>query len=393
MECAASTRARAVFRRAVCRPARAFCNRRESHQAVRRLLSATRPRRPWKSPPRRPVQAPSRSARAPEGCHPPAAALPFCAMPCSSRAPRRSLLPMVVSTLPPGLLGENDIRDFHPFIEGFAHVVDCEGRSGNGDQGLHLHARLGGRGHCGSNFHAILAQPCGHINVRQRQWMTKRYPFRSLLRCRDTGDPRHFQWIPLRVFQPPDRAHDARLHLHKTSRRRRSRRHRFLRHVDHPHFAFLSVMRQLCHVDEPRLCPSSVTRKRSRQSRSFLGLPAPPKSNSPSIAPQYLRSLATSTPPLPAPVRATLGARAKNASALAFPSMLPPAAPRPKATRAPAHRSTNQSRAPQTIRTSPSSKRDSPASRTPVCPGTFQTRPASPAGSPQYRKGIPRPWL
>jgi len=64
--------------------------------------------------------------------------------PCSSRAPLHSLSPMEVSTLPPGLGGENDVRDFHPFIEGFAHIVDCEGRGGNGDQGFHFHARLGG---------------------------------------------------------------------------------------------------------------------------------------------------------------------------------------------------------------------------------------------------------
>src|SRR6266851_9495349 len=393
MECAAPTRARAVFRRAVCRPARAFCNRRESHQAVRRLLSATRPRRPWKSPPRRPVQAPSRSARAPEGCHPPAAALPFCAMPCSSRAPRRSLLPMEVPALPPGFLGENDVRDFHPFIEGFAHVVDCEGRGGNCDQGFHFHARLGGRGHRGSHFHAILAQPCGHINVRQRQRMTKRYPFRGPLCGRDSGDPRHFQRIPFRVFQPPVRAHHARLHFHKTPCRRRACRHRFLRHVDHSNVAFLSVMRKLCHVWAPRLRPSSITRKRFRQSRSFLGLPAPPGNNSRSKAPQYLRSLATLAFSLPVLRQATPRARAKNGSARTFPSMLPPVALRRTATRAPPHRSTNQSRAPQTIRTSPSSKRDSPASRTPVCPGTFQTRLVSPAGSPRHRRTIPRPWL
>src|SRR5260370_6210806 len=392
MECCSSTRARAVFRRAVCRPAQAFCNRRESHQAARRLLSAARPRRPWKSPPRRPVQRLSRSARAPAGYHPPPAVLPFCAMPCSSRAPRRSLLPMEVPALPPGLLGENDVRDFHPFIEGFAHVVDCEGRGGNGDQGFHFHARLGGSGHRGSYFHAILAQPCGHINVRQRQWMTKRYPFRGPLCRRDSRDPRYLQRIPFRVFQPPDRAHDARLHLHKPPRRRRACRYRFLRHVYHSNVAFLSVMRQLRHVSGPRLRPSSITRKHSRQYRSFLGLPAPPGNNSHSKAPQYLRSLATLTFSLPVSPPATPRTRPKNASAPTFPSMLPPVALRRTATRAPPRHSTNQSPAPQPIRISPSSKRDFPANRTPVCPGIFRTRPASPAGSPPHRRKIRRPW-
>src|SRR6266478_5382782 len=222
--------------------------------------------------------------------------------------------------------------------------------------------------------------------------MTKRYPFRGSLGGRDSRDPRHFQRIPLRVFQASDCAHHARLHLHKTPRRRRSRRHCFLRHVDHPHFAFLSVMRQLCHVDGPKLCPSSVTLKRSRQPRSFPGLPAPLGNNSPLTVRRYRPSPATVTLLLPASAHATPRARARNASARTFLSTLPPAEPRQMAMPAPPHRSTNQSRAPQTIRTSPSSKRDSPVSRTPACPGIFQTRPASRAGSPPHQRRIPRPW-
>src|SRR5713226_9690812 len=393
MECAASTPARAVFRRVACRPGRAFCNRRESHRAVRRRPSGAHPHRPWRSPLRRMDQAPSRSTRAPADYPPPGAVSRSCWLPCSSCAPPRRLSPMEISALSTRLLGEYDTRDFHRFIEGFAHVVHSEGCGGNGDQGFHFHAGLGGGGHCGSYFYAILAQPCGHINVRQRQWMTKRYPFRGPLCRRDSRDPRHFQRIPFRVFQPPDRAHHARLHLHKTPRRRRACRYRFLRHVDHSNVAFLSVVRKLCHVWAPRLRPSSITRKRSRRSRSFPGLPALPGNNSHSKAPQYLRSLATLTFSLPVRRHATPRARAKNGSARTFPSMLPQDALRRTATRAPPHRSINQSRAPQTIRTSPSSKRDSPASRTPVCPGTLQTRPASPAGSRRHRKKIPRPWL
>src|SRR5216684_8699382 len=299
MGCGGSIRAHAVSRRVVCRPGRASCNRTESHREVRPRPSGARLHRPWRSPPHRTARAPSRSTREPAGYLPPAAALWSCCLPCSSRAPLRSLTPMEIPALPPGLLDQNDVRDFHPFIEGFAHVVDCEGRGGNGDQGFHFHARLGGRGHRGSYFHAILAQPCGHINVRQRQWMTKRYPFRGPLCGRDSRDPRHFQRIPLRVFQPPDRTHDARLHFHKTPCRRRSRRHRFLRHVNHPHFALLSVVRKLCHTRKPRPRPSSVTRKRSRRSRSFPGLPAPPESNLPSKARQHRPSPATLTLSLP----------------------------------------------------------------------------------------------
>src|SRR5712692_10170383 len=223
--------------------------------------------------------------------------------------------------------------------------------------------------------------------------MTKRYPFGGLLRRRDSRDPRHFQWIPFWIFQSPHGAHDARLHLHKTARRRPSCRYRFFRHVHHPHFAFLSVMRQLRHLCAPRLRLSSITPKHSRRSRSFLGLLASPVSSSPSPAPRYHPSLATLRPSLPALVLATPRARAKNASARAFPSKLPPAVPQPTAARAPPHRSTNQSPAPQTIQTSPSSKPDSPANRRLACLGTFRRRPASPAGLPPSRKRIPRSWL
>src|SRR6267143_6128890 len=123
MECAALTLSRAVFRRVACRPVPASCNRRESRPAVHRPPSAARPRRPWKFPPRKTLQAPSLLNRAPAGYPPPAAALPFCARPWSSLSPRRRLPPTEVSALTPGLLGEHDVRDFHSFIEGFAHVV------------------------------------------------------------------------------------------------------------------------------------------------------------------------------------------------------------------------------------------------------------------------------
>jgi hypothetical protein len=62
-----------------------------------------------------------------------------------------------IPALPAGLFGKHNVRDFHPFIEGFTHVVDREGRSGNSYQRFHFHARLGGRGHRGLHFHAILA--------------------------------------------------------------------------------------------------------------------------------------------------------------------------------------------------------------------------------------------
>src|SRR6266850_6300350 len=113
--------------------------------------------RPWKSQPRRKVPALSRSVRAPADCPPPAATLRIFRLPHSFSALRRSSLSMEIPVLSAGLADENDVRDFHPLIEGFAHVVDREGCGGNGYQGFHLHARLGGRRHTGMQFHAILA--------------------------------------------------------------------------------------------------------------------------------------------------------------------------------------------------------------------------------------------
>ena len=84
-----------------------------------------------------------------------------------------------VPALPASLLDEDNPADFHPFIERFAHVVDREGRGSNGDQRFHLDPCLGCRRNFGANFNAILAQPRSHINVRQRQRMTKRYPLRD----------------------------------------------------------------------------------------------------------------------------------------------------------------------------------------------------------------------
>ncbi len=56
---------------------------------------------------------------------------------------------MEIPALPARLADENNVRDFHPLIECFAHVVDREGCGGNGYQGFHLHTRLSGRRHTG----------------------------------------------------------------------------------------------------------------------------------------------------------------------------------------------------------------------------------------------------
>src|SRR5438045_8896920 len=96
-------------------------------------------------------------------------------------------------------------------------------------------------------------------------------------------------------------------------------------------------MGQLGHVREPILGPSSVARIRSRRCRSFPGLPAPPRSNSPSTAPRYHPTLATLAPSLPAPALATPRARAETASARPFPSTPPQPCPPQTATPHPTH--------------------------------------------------------
>src|SRR5215831_9443631 len=75
-----------------------------------------------------------------------------------------------------GFLQQADAGDFDSFIESLAHVVDREGSASNGNQCFHLHARLGGRRDPGTNVHSIFAQAGGHINVREWERMTKRYP-------------------------------------------------------------------------------------------------------------------------------------------------------------------------------------------------------------------------
>ena len=62
-----------------------------------------------------------------------------------------------IAALPASFFDENDAGDFDGLIQGFAHVVDREGCGGNGDQGFHFHAGLGGRRYRRLKFNAILA--------------------------------------------------------------------------------------------------------------------------------------------------------------------------------------------------------------------------------------------
>ena len=64
---------------------------------------------------------------------------------------------VIVAALAAGLFQQVDVRNLHPFVEGFAHVVDREGGGSNGDQRFHLHASLRGRRDLETKFHPILA--------------------------------------------------------------------------------------------------------------------------------------------------------------------------------------------------------------------------------------------
>ena len=64
-------------------------------------------------------------------------------------------------------------------------------------------------------FHAILAQPCSHINVRQRKRMTKRYPFSCPFDGGNACDPGHFEGVALGVAQPAEGGHYAGRHLYE----------------------------------------------------------------------------------------------------------------------------------------------------------------------------------
>src|SRR5271170_2513048 len=137
---------------------------------------------------------------------------------------------------------ENYPRDFHPFIEGFTHVVDREGRGSNSDQGFHFHAGLGGRSNFGANFHAILAQASSHINVREREGMTKRYPLGGAFGSGNARDSRHFEGVAFGIAQAFHFAQHCGAHFYKALSQGRSRGHGLFRDVDHPDFAACSKM-------------------------------------------------------------------------------------------------------------------------------------------------------
>jgi len=154
---------------------------------------------------------------------------------------------MKISALTPGFFQEINVRNLDAFIEGFAHVVDREGCGSDGDQGFHFDTSLGGSHYVGAYLNAIFAQAGSHINVREREWMTKRYPLGGALGGGDSGNAGDFEGIAFRVLQAADGVKDGRLHSYEAMGNRRPGGDGFCGDVNHLNFAAGGVVGQFGH--------------------------------------------------------------------------------------------------------------------------------------------------
>src|SRR6266581_995504 len=307
-------------------------------------------------------------------------------------APRLARLrPAIVPASAADFFHQVKLGNLHALLESFAHVVDGQRRGGGGHKRLHLHAGRSRRGDARADLDSILAQPRSHINVRQRQRVTKRYPLRGAFGRGNPGNPRDFQRIPFRRLQSADGPQRRRGHPHEAVSDGGSRGGRLRADVHHGHFAALPVVCQLTHSVGPpltKLLASAVLRPIPRPPVPAFPA-APPDKRWPAPVPRYRRNPSRTTPGRSArrcPIRC---ARVKNASAAL--SAAPELRGVPETTRAGAAslRSAGPSPAARTAQTSPSSRRDSPAGRTPAFLGTSRTRPASRDESPRRRNRIP----
>src|SRR5258705_1628018 len=188
MECAGSVRAREVSRKVAGRSAPAFCSRTGWRREVRQSLSAVRRRRRLPAPHRNAVPDPFESNRESADYPPRPATAPFLrhAESCTFCGADNSLSPIlafvvlhyakIIAALSAGFFQQKEFTDLNAFIERFAHVVDRQGGGSGGDQSFHFHAGLCGGGHLSANLHAIFAHAGVHINVSERQLVTKKYP-------------------------------------------------------------------------------------------------------------------------------------------------------------------------------------------------------------------------
>src|SRR4029453_11587203 len=160
---------------------------------------------------------------------------------------------LVIAAFSAGFLDKKDFSDFDAFVESLAHVVDRERGGRSSDEGFHFDAGLGGGGNLSANLHAIFAHARVHINVSQRQWMTKRYPLGSALRGGNPGDSSDFKRISLWILELTDNGEDPRRHFHKRMGGCRAVGDRLRRHIHHAGFAAFVVMRESRHGLKHRL--------------------------------------------------------------------------------------------------------------------------------------------
>jgi len=74
-----------------------------------------------------------------------------------------------VAALAADFLHQDECRDFHALVQALHMSYTVSAAADTATQRFHLHAGLGRRGDAGTDLYAILAQPSGHINVRQQQ--------------------------------------------------------------------------------------------------------------------------------------------------------------------------------------------------------------------------------
>src|SRR5260370_31585394 len=154
---------------------------------------------------------------------------------------------MEIAALSAGFFNQVDAGHLHAFVQSFAAVIQREARGSNRHQSFHFHAGLRGCNDRGVKFNAIFTQARGHINVRQRERMTKRYPLRGAFCGGDSGDARDFQGISLGVREAAHGRHDAGLHSYKAVGFGGAGGHLLGGDVDHLHLAAFAIVRELWH--------------------------------------------------------------------------------------------------------------------------------------------------
>src|SRR4029077_11339777 len=125
-----------------------------------------------------------------------------------------------------------------------------------------------------------------HINVRQRERMTKRYPLRGAFCGGDSGDARDFQRIAFGVLEAAHSGHDAGLHCYEGVGFGGARGHLLGGDVDHLHFAAFAIVGEFWHgLTLPgktarintEIAESTVTERRPQimSMRSRIGIVSP----------------------------------------------------------------------------------------------------------------------